>query len=136
MNYSIGIDFGTESGRVVLVNTSNGKIIASYSQPYKHGTISHTFNGQKLPHTYFLQCADDYLEVMRAGVSRVLNDSHIDRNDVIGIGIDLTSSTIVFLDENFEPLHKHPHFQNHPHTLMSNYGNITAPISKRLRLHV
>ena len=39
MSYSIGIDYGTASGRVILVDTSNGEMISSYEETYEHGTL-------------------------------------------------------------------------------------------------
>ena len=44
--YTIGVDFGTESGRAVLVDVSNGKEIASAVYPYSNGVID-----EKLPGT-------------------------------------------------------------------------------------
>jgi L-ribulokinase len=116
MSYSIGIDYGTASGRVFLVDTSNGAIISSYIKEYPHGTISGSLNGQKLPQNYFLQHAEDYTQILEQGVTHVLNDSQVDPNEVIGIGIDFTSCTIVFLDDNFEPLHTKSEYENNPHS--------------------
>lgn len=48
MSYSIGIDYGTASGRVILVDTSNGEMISSYEETYEHGTIAETLNGEAL----------------------------------------------------------------------------------------
>lgn len=42
---SLGIDFGTESGRAVLVDVSNGEVLASHVTPYAHGVIT-----ERLPH--------------------------------------------------------------------------------------
>ncbi|WP_241961730.1 hypothetical protein, partial [Staphylococcus succinus] len=39
MTFSIGVDFGTSSGRVFLVNTENGEIISKYIKRYSHGVI-------------------------------------------------------------------------------------------------
>ncbi|MCG7338194.1 ribulokinase [Staphylococcus sp. ACRSN] len=115
MTFSIGIDYGTSSGRVFLVDTSNGNIISSYIKEYEHGTISETLNGQELPHHYFLQNADDYVDILEKGVKYVLEDSQVAANDVIGIGIDFTSCTIVFLDKEFNPLHNHSDLIDNPH---------------------
>lgn len=68
MTYSIGIDFGTGSGRVFLVNTENGEIIGQYVQTYAHGTIEGELNGHKLPQSYALQNANDYMEVIETGI--------------------------------------------------------------------
>ncbi|MFW3609639.1 ribulokinase [Staphylococcus caprae] len=115
MSYSIGIDYGTASGRVILVDTSNGEMISSYEETYEHGTIAETLNGEALPRNYFLQNADDYLHVLENGVKHVLEESKVNKNDVLGIGVDFTSCTIVFLDENFEPLHRQDSLKNNPH---------------------
>lgn len=115
MTYSIGIDYGTASGRVFLVDTSNGEIISTYIKEYPHGTISKSLNGKHLPHNYFLQHAEDYTSILEEGVKHVLDDSNIKLDSVIGIGIDFTSCTIVFLDEDFKPLHLNPELTDNPH---------------------
>ncbi|PTI83218.1 ribulokinase [Staphylococcus xylosus] len=115
MTYSIGIDYGTASGRVFLVDTSNGEIISTYIKEYAHGTISESLNGKALPHNYFLQHAEDYTSILEEVVKHVLDDSNIKLDSVIGIGIDFTSCTIVFLDEDFKPLHLNPELKDNPH---------------------
>ena len=115
MSYSIGIDYGTASGRVILVDTSNGDIISSYEETYPHSTIAESLYGETLPRNYFLQNADDYQYILENGVTHVLEESQVNRNEVIGIGVDFTSCTIVFLDEHFEPLHRHDNFKSNPH---------------------
>lgn len=47
MSYSIGIDYGTASGRVILVDTSNGDIISSYEETYPHSTIAESLYGKR-----------------------------------------------------------------------------------------
>ena len=115
MSYSIGIDYGTASGRVILVNTSDGKIVSSYEETYQHGTIAEELGGETLPHNYFLQHAGDYHHVLENGVKHVLEESQVNKDEVVGIGVDFTSCTVVFLDENFRPLHMNEDLANHPH---------------------
>lgn len=115
MSYSIGIDYGTASGRVILVNTSDGKIVSSYEETYQHGTIAEELGGETLPHNYFLQQAGDYHHVLENGVKHVLEESQINKDEVVGIGVDFTSCTVVFLDENFRPLHMNEDLSHHPH---------------------
>ncbi|HEB5860285.1 TPA: ribulokinase, partial [Staphylococcus aureus] len=55
MSYSIGIDYGTASGRVFLINTTNGQVVSKFVKPYTHGVIEGELNGLKIPHTYALQ---------------------------------------------------------------------------------
>lgn len=115
MSYSIGIDYGTASGRVILVNTSDGKIVSSYEETYQHGTIAEELGGETLPHNYFLQHAGDYHHVLENSVKHVLEESQVNKDEVVGIGVDFTSCTVVFLDENFKPLHMNEDLANHPH---------------------
>lgn len=115
MNYSIGIDFGTSSGRVFLVNTANGKIVTKYIKEYTHGTIEQHLNGQKIPQSFALQNANDYMEVIEEGIPYIVNNSNINVKDIVGIGIDFTSSTVIFVDEYMEPLHNYESFKNEPH---------------------
>ncbi|SCS69351.1 ribulokinase [Staphylococcus caeli] len=115
MTYSIGIDYGTASGRVFLVDTTNGEIISTYIKTYPHGTISGSLNGTELPHNYFLQHAEDYTSILEDGITHVLEESNVPLSSVIGIGLDFTSCTIVFLDEDFKPLHLHSDLKDNPH---------------------
>ena len=71
MSYSIGIDFGTASGRVILADTSNGHIISRYEEDYANGTYMNSLYDKPLPENYFLQNADDYLQILEQGVQFV-----------------------------------------------------------------
>ena len=51
MSYSIGIDFGTASGRVILADTSNGHIISRYEEDYANGTYMNSLYDKPLPET-------------------------------------------------------------------------------------
>ncbi|NWK85096.1 ribulokinase [Staphylococcus sp. GSSP0090] len=115
MTYSIGVDFGTGSGRVFLVNTENGEIIGQYIQTYTHGTIEGELNGHKLPQSYSLQNANDYMEVIETGIPEILEKTNINAKDIVGIGIDFTSSTVIFVDDQMEPMHNNPKYYNNPH---------------------
>lgn len=115
MSYSIGIDFGTSSGRVFLINASTGEIVTQYVKPYTHGTIEKSLNGVELPREFALQNANDYLEVINEGIPAMLADVAISPKEIVGIGIDFTSSTVMFVDETLEPVHNLAQFQNNPH---------------------
>ncbi|HDH1327396.1 TPA: ribulokinase [Staphylococcus aureus] len=115
MSYSIGIDYGTASGRVFLINTTNGQVVSKFVKPYTHGVIESELNGLKIPHTYALQNSNDYLEIMEEGISYIVRESKIDPDNIVGIGIDFTSSTIIFTDENLNPVHNLKQFKNNPH---------------------
>ncbi|WP_436953237.1 ribulokinase [Staphylococcus shinii] len=115
MTYSIGVDFGTGSGRAFLINTENGKIEGQYIKNYTHGTIEGTLGGEKLPQSFALQNGNDYMEVIETGIPAILEKTDISPSEIVGIGIDFTSSTVIFVDEQMEPIHNKAGFQDNPH---------------------
>ena len=65
--YAIGIDFGTESGRAVLVDTANGREVATAVHQYGNGVIDEHLPGSDtpLPPDWALQDPNDYIEVVK-----------------------------------------------------------------------
>jgi L-ribulokinase len=115
--YVIGVDYGTESGRVLLVDVATGEEIATHVTPYEHGILDETLpNGRRLETDWALQHPRDYLDVLYQSVPEVIRMARINPKDVIGIGIDFTSSTILPLDQNGNPLCFHPKWENNPHS--------------------
>lgn len=115
--YTIGIDYGTESGRVVLVNVENGSEAAAHVTPYHHGVIDESLpDGVKLEKDWALQHPRDYLDVLFKSVPEVMKESGINKEDVIGIGIDFTSCTLLPVDEEGEPLCFQEKWKKHPHS--------------------
>ncbi|WP_436938245.1 ribulokinase [Staphylococcus xylosus] len=115
MTYSIGIDFGTGSGRAFLINTENGEIEEQYIRNYTHGTIEGELGGEKLPQNFALQNANDYMEIIETGIPTIIEKANISVSEIVGIGIDFTSSTVIFVDEQMEPIHNRAGFQDNPH---------------------
>lgn len=92
--FSIGIDFGTQSGRAVLVNVETGEEVATSVKEYTHGVMDESLpDGTKLPHDWALQHPQDYIEVLATTVPDVLKKAGVSKDDVIGIGIDFTACT-------------------------------------------
>ncbi|GIO98124.1 ribulokinase [Paenibacillus lautus] len=116
--YTIGVDYGTQSGRAVLVNLANGQEVADHVTPYRHHVIDEFLpgSGKKLEHDWALQHPGDYLEVLKVSVPAVIQQSGIDPADVIGIGIDFTACTMLPVDELGEPLCFHPELADQPHS--------------------
>ena len=115
--YAIGVDYGTQSGRAVLVDLSNGNEIADHVTPYPHGVIDEKLpvSGRELEHDWALQHPDDYLEVLRRSVPEVLRQSGVSPDDIIGLGIDFTACTMLPVDEQGVPLCLKPEWKDHPH---------------------
>lgn len=116
--YAIGIDYGTQSGRAVLVALSDGIEVADHVTLYKHGVIDKLLPESHvgLEYEWALQHPLDYLEVITASVPAVLKKAGIDPKDVIGIGIDFTACTILPIDVNLQPLCLKEEYKNNPHS--------------------
>lgn len=95
--YVVGVDFGTESGRAVVVRAQDGTELASAVCPYPHGVIDRSpgASGRPLPPEWALQDPEDYLTVLRTAVPQALKESGVDPSSVVGIGVDFTSCTVL-----------------------------------------
>lgn len=115
--YTIGIDYGTESARVVLVDLINGNVISNEIMNYKHGVIVDELpSGELLEADWALQDPNDYLKVLSITVPSVIKKSNVKAENIIGIGIDFTASTILPLDGLGNPLCFHNKWKNNPHS--------------------
>ena len=79
--YSLGIDFGTLSGRAVLVETDTGNIAATAVKDYTHGVMDEFLPDgvTKLEHDWALQHPADYIEVLAETIPAVLKDAGFHR---------------------------------------------------------
>ncbi|MWV42981.1 ribulokinase [Paenibacillus sp. HJL G12] len=116
--FAIGIDYGTQSGRAVLVDLTSGEEIADHVTSYPHHVIDERLPGsdRKLPMDWALQHPDDYLEVIRVSVPAVLKVGGVPAEDVIGIGIDFTACTILPVDSHGTPLCMLDQWKHQPHS--------------------
>jgi L-ribulokinase len=115
--YAIGIDFGTESGRALLVDVANGREIAATVHPYRDGVIDRELPGSgiKLEHDWALQNPADYIDVLKTTVPAVVAKSGVDPADVIGIGIDFTACTMLPTKADGTPLCQLAEYRDRPH---------------------
>ncbi len=116
--YVIGVDFGTESGRAVLVAVVDGRELASSVHPYSNGVIDERLPGTNvlLEPDWALQDPNDYIEVFKHTVPAVLKASGINPADVIGIGIDFTACTMLPTNAKGTPLCFLPEYRHDPHS--------------------
>jgi L-ribulokinase len=114
--YTIGLDYGTQSGRAVLVEVETGCIIQTAIKEYTHGVMESSLSdGTKLGTDWALQHPMDYLEVLFDTVPTILKESGVRKEDVIGIAVDFTACTILPLDKQGIPLCMHEEFSSVPH---------------------
>ena len=126
--YVIGVDYGTLSGRALLVRVSDGCEIASSVHEYSHAVIEDLLpiNGKKLPPDWALQVPSDYVDVLKITVPEVLKSSGINPADVIGITTDFTACTVLPVTETGTPLCELPEFQNNPHAYVKLWKHHSA----------
>ena len=115
--YAIGVDFGTESGRAILVDVSNGDEITTFVHPYANGVIDEKLPGTdiRLEPDWALQDPNDYLEVFKTAIPAVMKESGVDPADVIGLGVDFTACTMLPTKADGTPLCFLPEWRNNPH---------------------
>jgi L-ribulokinase len=115
--YSIGLDFGTESVRAVLVDLKNGETVASDVQKYADGVIETALPGGRKPlgPDWALQNPADWLSAMEATISAILRKRRSVAEAVAGIGIDFTSCTILPVNRNGTPLCTLAKFKDRQH---------------------
>jgi L-ribulokinase len=114
--YAIGYDFGSESGRAVLVDVRDGREVAQAVHPYTHMVMDQRLpDGTKLGHDWALQHPADYLEVLEVTTRQILKDSGIEPGQVIGIGTDFTACTVLPTTADGTPLCLLPQWSNQPH---------------------
>ncbi len=115
--YVIGVDFGTLSGRALVVRVSDGEELASASLDYPHGVMDAVLagSGRALPPDWALQVPADYVEVIRTAVPEAVTLAGIDPSKVIGIGTDFTASTPMPVLADGTPLNELPGYADRPH---------------------
>ena len=133
--YAIGVDFGTESGRAVLVDIGDGREIATAVHPYAHGVIDEALPGSDwpLPPDFALQNPADYVDVLKVTIPAVLRESGVAPEDVIGVGTDFTACTMLPIDEQGTPLCMKPEWRDNPYSWIKIWKHHAAqPEANRL----
>ena len=103
--YTIGLDYGTLSGRAVLVEVGTGREVASAMLDYPHAVMDTSLPcGKKLGHDWALQHPQDYIDVLTHTIPAVLKESGVNPQDVIGIGTDFTACTVLPVKDDGTPL--------------------------------
>jgi L-ribulokinase len=116
--YSIGIDYGTLSGRAVIVDVKTGEELGMSVFEYPHAVIDDFLPGsdKPLPPDFALQHPQDYLDVLAFTIPDVLKKTNISADNVIGVGVDFTACTILPVLKDGTPLCFLNEYKNNPHS--------------------
>jgi L-ribulokinase len=131
---TIGLDFGTNAMRAVVVDAADGTEVGSASFSYPHGAMG-VLEDPRNPHQA-RQHPADYLAGIRSAVPEALRQAGPDADRrVVGLGVDATGSTPIPLDEAGEALALRAEFADNPqamawlwkdHTAIAEAAEITA----------
>ena len=114
--YTIGIDFGSLSGRALLLDISTGEEMASSVYEYPHGVMDKELpSGEKLGSDYALQHPMDYLEVLYNTIPQVIKSSGVNPKDIVAIGTDFTACTMIPCKADGTPLCFLDEYKHNPH---------------------
>ena len=113
----IGIDFGTLSGRAVVVRVRDGAEIGAAVHEYRHGVMDATLaaTGEPLPPDWALQDPEDYRDVLREAVPAAVAAAGVDPSLIVGIGTDFTACTVMPVLADGTPLCQIPELAGRPH---------------------
>ena len=113
----IGVDFGTLSGRAVVVRVSDAAELGSAVHNYAHAVMDRTLasSGAALPPDWALQVPSDYVDVLRTAVPAALAASGVQATDVVGIATDFTACTMLPVLADGTPLCEVPELAGRPH---------------------
>ncbi|MBN9239788.1 MAG: ribulokinase [Micrococcales bacterium 70-64] len=116
-HYVVGVDFGTLSGRAVVVRVSDGAELGSATHDYAHGVMDSVLaaTGAALPPEWALQVPSDYVDVLRNAVPAAVRAAGIDPAAVIGLGTDFTACTMIPVLADGTPLSELPELAAEPH---------------------
>ncbi len=115
--FVVGVDFGTLSGRAIVVRVDDGAEMGSAVHDYPHGVMDERLatTGEELPPDWALQVPEDYREVLRRAVPAAVADAGVAPADVIGIATDFTASTPLPVLDDGTPLCELDGFRDRPH---------------------
>jgi len=116
-SYVVGVDFGTLSGRAVVVRVSDGELLGAGVHNYEHAVMDTVLvsTGQSLPPEWALQVPADYVSVLKNAVPEAVAAAGIGPRRVVGIATDVTATTALPVMNDGTPLCEVEGFETQPH---------------------
>lgn len=129
----VGVDYGTLSGRAVVVRVRDGAELGSAVHEYPHAVMESALTVGTpiaLPPDWALQVPADYVDVLRTAVPAAVRaaqaDFGIDPADVVGIGTDFTACTMIPTTADGTPLAELARFADRPHAYVKLWKHHSA----------
>ncbi len=115
--YVVGVDYGTLSGRALVVRVSDGAELGTAVHEYRHAVMERELaaTGEPLPPDWALQDPADYVAVLRTAVPAAIKNAGVDPGAVIGIATDFTACTVLPATSDGTPLCQLPGLEGRPH---------------------
>ncbi len=115
MKYAVGVDFGTLSARAIVID-ENGTELAQCVEEYPSGVMSEALpTGEKLGVDWALQDPADYLHCLVKTVRGAVEAAGVPKEEVVGIGLDFTSCTVLPVKNDGTPLCQLEEYRRQPH---------------------
>ena len=125
--YAVGVDFGSLSGRAVVLDLSTGEVKAGALYEYPHGVMDSCLpDGTPLGDGWALQHPQDYLDVLSRTVPQVLQEAGVSAQEIAAVGIDCTASTVLPVRTSGKPLCFEEKFSSHPHAYVKMWKHHAA----------
>jgi L-ribulokinase len=126
-SYLIGLDYGTESARGVLIDATSGEQVSSHSVAYRHGVMTQALpNGIALPLNWALQNAADFLEAAEEILTQLGRGRTVD-----AMGIGFTASSPLPATESGCPLSDLDPGEPHAYVKLWKHGS-AQPYAERI----
>jgi len=115
MKCTIGLDYGTNSVRCVIVDTATGQEVATSVYEYQSGEAGIILDPSD--HNLARQDPAEYIKGLEVTVAQALSSARIDQGQIVGIGVDTTGSTPLPVDKNGTPLAMLKQFKDNPNAM-------------------
>jgi L-ribulokinase len=133
--YAIGVDFGTESARALVLDIRSGEELGVNVVRYPSAVIDRALpsTGEALPPDWALQDPDDWVHAIETGVAGVMTETGIPAEAIAGLGVDFTSCTVLPVTGDGTPLSSIERYRARRHAWPKLWKHHAAqPVADRL----